>query len=235
MRDKVDSLSVFFPFYNEEGNIENVVRKADGIAREVAKQYEIIIVDDGSKDGTGEIAKRLTEENPNWRLVSHDVNRGYGGALKSGLYSCRYDLVTFNDGDGQFDFSEIGIFLDNLPNADLVIGYRKKRSEGGIRVINQKLYHLLILVLFGVHFRDLDCGFKLLRKKVLDSIPHLESEGALVSAELLILAKRKGFRIVEVPVSHYPRIYGKPTGANLRVILKMFWEVYKFWRRLNKS
>lgn len=234
MKSKLSGLSIFFPFYNEEGNVERVVRDATVVAEKVADAFEIIMVDDGSQDKTGAIVDRLAKSDSRLRAIHHPVNKGYGAALKSGFYASKYDYIVFNDGDGQFDFSEIVRFLDKIDKADFVIGYRKKRSEGTLRIINQKLYHALILFLFGVHYKDLDCAFKLMKKQVLDSIDHLQADGALISVELLMKARRKGFRITEIPVTHYPRVTGRPTGANPAVIMKMFKEVFRFYHRLNE-
>ena len=228
----VKEISVFFPAYNEAENITEVVRKALAVLEEIADNYEVLVINDGSLDNTVEVVTNLIKENKSVKLITHRQNQGYGGAIKTGLYSSRYDLIAFNDGDGQFDFSQIRGFLPKLSGADLVIGYRKKRSDPFFRLINAKLYSIFLFALFGLRVRDVDCAFKLIKKEVVDALPNLESNGALISAELLIRARKKGFRIAQVPVNHFPRTFGSPTGANLKVIVKMFGEVLKLYRDL---
>jgi len=228
-------LSIFFPAYNEEKNFERTVSSVlEFLKGQVGKQvgkFEILIIDDGSQDRTGEIAGRLAENLPSVvRVIHHLENRGYGTALKSGFYNSKFDWVFFTDSDGQFNIRELKKFLDVREDADLVIGYRVRRADPLVRVINAKLYGFLIGVLFGLSVRDVNCAFKLIKREVIRKIPKLRSEGALINAELLIQAKRYGFKIKEVGVSHYPRLYGKQTGANLSVILKMFKELFVLWK-----
>ncbi len=232
--DSFKEISVFFPAYNEEENIENTVRKALKVLKDKFDLWEIIIVDDGSTDSTGKIADELARENKNIRVIHHNPNRGYGAAFKSGIYAAQYPWITFTDSDGQFDFSEITKFIDKQQktNADLIVGYYKKRQVKKSVIITSKLWELLVFLLFGLHVRDIDCGFKLIRKEVVDKIPKLESErGAFISSELLIKAKQNGAKIVEVPVTHYPRAGGKPTGRNFNVIIQSFKDLFTLWRR----
>jgi glycosyltransferase involved in cell wall biosynthesis len=230
--NKLPELSVFFPAYNEEENIENTVLKAVAECQKVADRYEIIIVNDGSKDKTGEIATRLSTDNPNIKVITHSPNRGYGGALKSGMYASQYKYIAFNDSDGQFDFSQIERFIPFIPEYSLVIGYRTKRIEGLRRLANAKAWSFLINILFRLHVRDIDCAFKVFDKKILETIQPLQSEGALISTEFLVKAKRARFKIKEVAVDHLPRKGGTPTGANLKVIIKAFYELLMLWRKI---
>lgn len=224
-------LSVFFPAYNEEENLENIVNSALRFLSEVGGQYEVLIINDGSQDKTGEITDHLARAHPGIvRVIHHSQNRGYGAALKSGLYNSKFGWIFFTDSDGQFDIRELKKFLDVREDADLVIGHRIRRADSLVRVINAELYGFLIRVLFGLSVRDINCAFKLIKREVIRKIPKLRSEGALINAELLIQAKRYGFKIKEVGVSHYPRLYGKQTGANLSVILKMFKELFVLWK-----
>jgi len=229
---KVSSISVFFPAYNEEKNIKDTVEKALAFLPRIAEKYEVIVINDGSKDNTAKIIQKVSQKHKEVKLVDHRTNKGYGASLKTGFYSAQNPIICFTDSDGQFNFAEIENFLPRLANADLVIGYRKKRAEGWQRRINAKAWATLIRILFGLKVRDLDCGFKVVKKKVIDTIPTLESEGAMISAELLVKAKRLGFRIVEVPVSHYPRKVGVQTGANLKVIAKAFFDLFKLYPKL---
>ena len=233
MMGKFASLSVFFPAYNEEANIEKTVKKALAVLEKTVLQYEVIIVDDGSKDKTGEIADRLALKNKNIKVIHHHPNKGYGEALKSGFYQAKYPWIVFTDSDGQFDFSELPKLLEKTAKADLVVGYRLNRQDSLVRKINGFLWTSLNNLLLGINVRDVDCAFKLIKKEVIDSIPRLEStRGGMISPELLAKAHKKGFKIVEVGVHHYPRFAGEQTGANIKVIIKSFIDLFKLWRSL---
>lgn len=230
---KVSELSIFFPFWNEEKNLEQVVLKAIPVAKKVADKWEIIMVDDGSSDNTAQIAKRLESKNPNLRLISHKPNRGYGAALKEGFENAKYDLVVFADGDGQFDFSEVVRFLGKIEKADIVIGHRKKRVDNPFRHVLMNLLKIWDLALFGFYFRDIDCGFKLFKKAALSKIMPFKSEGAMITTEILAKAKKTNLKILQVEVNHYPRIYGDQSGGNLRVIVRAIKESLFLWRDIN--
>lgn len=229
---KLSELSVFFPAYNEEENIKATVLHAVEVCQKLTDKYEIIIVDDGSKDNTGKISSDLANKNPNIKVITHSPNRGYGGALKSGMYAAQYKYIAFNDSDGQFDFSQIERFIPHLQEYDLVIGFRKKRVEGFLRWANAKAWSLLIDILFRLHVKDIDCAFKVFKKEIIDTVEPLQSEGALISTEFLVKSKRAKFKIKEVPVDHLPRKGGKPTGASIKVIVKAFYELLKLWRKI---
>ena len=231
----ISELSVFFPAYNEEKNIRNTVLKAKKVLNKIASNWEIIIVNDGSKDRTGEIAGKLSRQEGRVRVINHSPNRGYGAALKSGFYGSKYPWIAFTDSDGQFDFLEIAKFISTQKktNADLVIGYYLKRSVPFYRKINTFLWELVVFLLFGLKVRDIDCGFKLVSKRVIEKIPKLESErGAFISSEFLIKARAGGFKIVEVGVHHYPA-QRKGTGADLNVIIKSFIDLLRLWQKLH--
>lgn len=233
---KITEISVFLPTFNEEENIGNVVEKTRQVLNRVAEKWEIIIVNDGSKDNTKQVVEELAESDRRIRIENHKENRGYGAALKTGFYKSRYKWVSFIDSDGQFDFSEITRFLEaqSNTNADMVIGYYKKRRVSFYKVFTSKMWEFSVFVLFGLKVHDIDCGFKLISRKVIDTIPRLESErGAFISSELLIKARREGFKIVEVPVTHYPRMRGVGTGRNLNVIIKSFVDLFRLWRKLH--
>lgn len=226
---KLDSLSIFFPFWNEEDNIEKVVKSAIPVAERVANKWEIIMVDDGSSDKTFEIAQKLNRDDTRLRLVSHQPNRGYGAALKEGFANAHYNLIVFADGDGQFDFSEVTRFIKKIKEADIVIGYRKKRIDHPFRHILMNLLKIWDFIFFGFYFRDIDCGFKMFKKSAIDKILPFKSEGAMITTEILAKAKRKGLKIREAEVSHYPRIYGDQSGGNLRVIIRAVRESFALW------
>lgn len=232
----INNLSVFFPCINEEGNIENTVKKAEEALKKLKLKYEIIIVDDGSTDSTGAIADKLVRENPNIRVIHHPKNLGYGEALKSGFYNARYDTIVYTDGDGQFDFSEVTKFLEKIPDHDLIVGYRIKRQDPFFRILFKEGWKLSLFAFFGLTLKDVDCGFKMVRREFLEKIPHLKStRGAMINAELAIKAKKSGFKIAQVGVNHYPRLSGKPTGANFKVIIKSYVDLLKLWWELKNQ
>lgn len=235
MAKLISEISVFFPTYNEEGNILRVVENVKSTLEKVASKWEIIIVDDGSFDNTPEIINETTKSDSRIRAITHPTNQGYGSSLRSGFYNAKYNWISFIDSDGQFDFSEIVNFIDTQKEteADLVIGYYKRRQVSLFKRLTSKLWEYLVFTLFRLKVRDIDCGFKLISKKVIDEIPQLESErGAFISSELLIKAKKRGFKIVEIPVTHYPRLRGEGTGRNLNVIVKSFTDLFRLWRKL---
>ncbi len=228
-------LSVFLPTYNEESNLRRVVSETTKVLKSVAEKWELLIVNDGSTDSTREVAIALSESDNRIQLIDHDKNRGYGAALASGFYNSKYSWISFIDSDGQFDFGEITNFIEKqkTTNADLVIGFYKSRKVSFGKVVTSRLWELVVFLFFGLKVHDIDCGFKLISKKVLDKISKLESErGAFISSELLIKAKKAGFVIVEIPVTHYPRTKGEGTGRNINVIIKSFADLFRLWRKL---
>ncbi len=225
------SLSVFFPVFNEEENIKSVVESALELLPSITKYYEIIIVDDGSRDKTGQIADLLSRQYKEISVIHHFSNCGYGAALQTGFRAIKNDLIFFTDGDGQFDIEELPKLTSLIENADIVCGYRAKRADPLFRKINARVYRLLLRVLFNLRITDINCAFKLFKREVIQSL-NFESSGALINAELLILAQKKGYTIKEVGVSHYPRIKGKQTGAKPTVILRTFVELFRLWRKL---
>lgn len=228
---KLPELSIFFPFWNEEENIQKVVKSAIPIANKVAAKWEIIMVDDGSTDKTLEIAKKLSAKDKRLRVISHQPNRGYGAALNSGFTHAKYKYIVFTDGDMQFDFKEITKFVEKISDADLVIGFRKKRRDKNIlkRLLLMYLLKIHVFILFGIYFRDIDCAFKMIRKSAVNEIMPIRSEGAMVSTEILAKAKRKKLRIKEVGVTHYPREHGSQSGANFQVVLRAIFESSILW------
>ncbi len=228
------SISVFFPCYNDARTIGDLVRRADAELQRVTGDYEIIVVNDGSQDRTAEVADALAAADPHVRVVHHQQNRGYGGALKSGFAASRKAYVFFTDGDGQFDVGEITTLLPFVPQYDVVIGYRIDRAEGGLRRANAGAWNWLVRRLFGIPSRDVDCAFKLFDRRVFDVVTP-EAEGAMISTEILARTVRAGFKIVEVGVHHYPRRHGTPTGANPLVIARAFYELFKLYRRITRE
>jgi glycosyltransferase involved in cell wall biosynthesis len=232
---KVPQLSVFFPAYNEEKNIKKTLLQAIKVLDEIAKKWEIIVVDDGSTDKTAEIAKQLSQKYKNIRLIDHKKNKGYGAALKTGMAKARYSLVCYTDSDGQFDFSEIKNFLPKIKNHDLIIGFRKKRIDKLYRRILAKILWLANLILFKIDIKDIDCGFKLFKKRIIDKIGSLKTESAITETEFIVRAQRLGFKIAQVGVNHHSRIGGGQTGGKFRVIFKGGIEGLELWYFLLKE
>ena len=228
---RVGSLSFFFPAYNEEASVGVMIEEACRILPDLASEWEIIPVNDGSRDGTGAVMDRFAAMDSRIRPVHHEINRGYGGALITGFRAARYDWVFFTDGDRQFDLQELALLIDKKDEADLVLGYRRHRSDPVHRRINALLWGSLVSFLFRLKVRDVDCAFKLIRRQVLNGMD-LTSGGAVISTELLVKAHRAGFRFVEVGISHYPRVSGVPTGAQLSVILRAFRELFRLYGTL---
>jgi glycosyltransferase involved in cell wall biosynthesis len=232
---RVPALSVFIPAHNEALNLQTVVDGILTVLPEVSDRFELVIVDDGSTDRTPSLADQIAATDSNVRVIHHATNRGYGGALRTGLYNCRYELIAFIDGDGQFDFGEIREFLPYASECDFVAGYRTDRQDGRLRSFNADAWGTLIRLLFGVQIQDVDCAFKLLHRDKLWDLPRLRSDGAMISAELCIRARNAGWTLKELPVSHYPRRAGAQTGANPKVILRAFRELFSLWRALRRQ
>jgi glycosyltransferase involved in cell wall biosynthesis len=232
-RIMLKELSVFFPAYNEENNIEETIRRALMIVPRVAQKWEILVIDDGSTDKTAKVLSRITKNYVSVNVITHATNKGYGEALKTGLYNSKYEWIVFTDGDGQFDFSEISKMIENIDQASLVVGYRINRQDPVARKILGWGWTFLTNFLLRIQVRDVDCGFKLIKKEVVDKIPRLESSrGGMISPELLAKTRRAGYKISEVGVHHYSRRNGLQTGANLKVIINSFFDLGKLWRSL---
>lgn len=228
------SFSVFFPCYNEEANVERTTLAALKAARRISQDFEIIIVNDGSKDRTGEIAERLAREHPEVRAVHNSPNLGYGGALQRGFRESKKTWVFYTDGDGQFDFEEIDKLLPLLDHCDIVSAYRLDRQDSFIRKLNAFAWTALVNLVFWLWLRDIDCAFKIYPRKLFDEI-EMKSMGALIDTEILARAKRIGYTIGQIGVHHYPRVAGSQTGANLRVILRAFKELFKLRRDIRRT
>lgn len=226
------SLSVFLPAYNEEDSIAPTVENVVKVLKELKIEWEVLVINDGSKDQTAEVVKRLGKKYPNVKLVNHEVNKGYGRALKTGFASANYPWVAFVDSDGQFNFEEIKKLIAKTDEADVILGYRLNRADPFQRRIFTWGWKMLAMVLLGLNVRDYSCGFKLIKKKVIEDISPIESEEKVTQIEMLIKAKKKGYKFAEVGVHHYPRTAGVPTGANLSVVLKSFADMLRLWQNL---
>ena len=228
------SISVFFPCYNEQENVGRTVEKALDVLEKLNADFEVIIVDDGSSDKTGRIADEIAGDHNKVKVVHHGRNLGYGAALQSGFKAATKELVFYTDGDGQFDINEMPPLLDLMEQYDIVSCYRLNRRDPLIRKINAWCWTRLVCFLFGLKVRDIDCAFKLYKREIFDKI-EMSSTGALIDAEILARAAHKGYRITQKGVHHYPRTAGAQTGANIRVILRAFKELFKLQRRIRNG
>jgi glycosyltransferase involved in cell wall biosynthesis len=226
---RVPALSYFFPAHNEEANLRPLVEEAMRVLPGIAGTWEVVIVDDGSRDATPSIADELAKAHPGIvRAVHHPTNLGYGAALKSGLRAARHELVAFTDGDRQFRVADLARLTARLAEADrpdVVVGYRIRRADPLVRTLYARLYRLANRIFFGLRIRDVDCACKLYRRDALAGL-RVESGGAFFSAELLIKLRESGRKVVEVGVPHYPRTAGSASGARPSVVLRA---VRDFW------
>jgi glycosyltransferase involved in cell wall biosynthesis len=230
-------ISAVLPAFNEEAIIERTVKHVSGVLAGLTSDFEVIVTNDGSRDRTGEILSDLQTRAPqlNLRVVTHRVNCGYGAALASGFDAARKELIFMTDGDKQFDVTELNLFLPAMDaHTDLVIGWRRNRADPPMRKLNALGWKLLVNALFGYTARDVDCAFKLFRRRVWQSMT-VHARGATFSAEFLIKARRLGFQVTELPVSHLPRTAGSPTGARPDVIVRAFVELFRLWRNLDSE
>jgi glycosyltransferase involved in cell wall biosynthesis len=227
--ERLARLSWFFPAHNEEANVRGLVEEALQTLPGLAETFEIVIVDDGSRDGTGRIADELTTAHPGIvRAVHHPTNLGYGAALRSGFRAARHDHVAYTDGDRQFRVPDIARLIDRLAEPDrpdVVVGYRIKRADPLVRTLYARAYRVANRIFFGLRVRDVDCACKLFRREALDGLA-VESGGAFFSAELLIKLQVAGRSVAEVGVPHHPRTAGSPTGAKPSVVFRA---VRDFW------
>ena len=228
------SLTIFFPCYNEAENVERVTRKAVEVGRRVADDLEVIIVNDGSKDGTAEIADRLAVEIPAVRAFHNNPNLGYGGALQRGFREATKNWIFYTDGDGQFDLEEIPPVLPLLERYDIVSCYRLDRKDSFVRKLNAFAWTTLVNLLFRLGLKDIDGAFKFYPKPFIDSI-QMHSMGALIDTEMLAKARNLGLSIGQTGVHHYPRLAGEQSGANVKVILRAFKELFKLRKQIKNE
>jgi glycosyltransferase involved in cell wall biosynthesis len=240
--DAQDGVTVVMPAYREEANLASTVEDMLATLDALEEGHVIVIVDDGSDDKTGEIADDFAVRYPGQVLVAHhEVNKGYGAAVRTGIETAlaRTDSawLFLTDSDGQFRGAQLPEFLAQAraSGADAVIGYRKHRADPTMRKVNAWLWHLACRILVGVTARDVDCAYKLISRPMLEGVP-LYGDRAIISPELLMRIRAKGARILERPVTHYPRLHGQPTGANLAVILMSLAGLVGLWReRLRRA
>ena len=224
------SLSIFFPCYNEADNAKTMIEQAVQIGEDYGIDYEVVVVDDGSSDQSAQIVQEEAKKNPRIHLIQHPKNRGYGAALRTGLGNVKKDLVFLTDGDNQFRLSEMEKLFSKIDSCDVVVGYRINRQDKAHRRFNGFLWTQLNKILFRLPVRDVDCAFKLFRKKALEGL-ELKSDHLLIHAEILARLKKKGCKIEEIGVTHYPRVAGKATATGIGRIVKTFKELFGlYWQ-----
>ncbi|HVR71708.1 MAG TPA: glycosyltransferase family 2 protein [Vicinamibacteria bacterium] len=226
------SLSIFFPAYNDAGTIASLALIAHMTARELTGDYEVIVVDDGSPDHTGALLDEMARHFQWLRVVHHPTNRGYGGALRTGFLSASKDLVFYTDGDAQYDPREMVKLYEALgPGVDLVNGYKIGRSDPLHRIVIGRLYHTFVRAMFGLRLRDVDCDFRLMRRRVFDKVVLTRSSG-VICVELMKKVQDHGFRIAEVPVHHFHRSYGRSQFFNFARVGRTLLDLARLWVEL---
>ena len=226
---RTPGLSVFFPAYNDSGTIASLVIASLKAAERLTSDFEVIVVDDGSADATAEIADELARTYPQVRVVHHERNRGYGGALRSGFSAATKELIFYTDGDAQYDPAEMeSLWKAFSDDVDLVNGYKISRSDPLHRIVIGRIYHHTVKLLFGLKVRDVDCDFRLLRRTIFDRVG-LQKDSGVICLEMMKKIQDAGFRIAEVPVHHYHRAYGRSQFFNFRRLARTGVDVLKLW------
>ena len=223
------SLTVFFPAYNDSGTIASLVITALQSASKLTPNHEVIVVNDGSADGTAAILEELARVYPKLRIVTHQMNRGYGAALRSGFAAASKEIVFYTDGDAQYDPTEMAVlWREMMPGVDLVNGYKISRADPWHRIFIGRLYHHIVKLMFGLSVRDVDCDFRMMRRSVFDRV-RLEKSSGVICLEMMKKIQDAGFNIVEVPVHHYHRAYGRSQFFNFPRIYRTGVDVLKLW------
>jgi glycosyltransferase involved in cell wall biosynthesis len=227
-----NGISAFFPAYNDGGTIASMVLSAILVLEKLTDDYEVIVVNDGSRDYTGEILNELQQQYDRVRVVHHQKNKGYGGALRTGFSEASKEFVFYTDGDAQYDVRDLPALWEVMDESiDMVQGYKMGRSDPLHRVIIGRLYHWMTNLAFGIHLRDVDCDFRLIRRAVFDKV-QLESDSGVICVEMMTKIRQAGFRIREVPVHHYHRAYGKSQFFNFGRIARVGMDLVRLWRKL---
>ncbi|HSX40809.1 MAG TPA: glycosyltransferase family 2 protein [Candidatus Saccharimonadales bacterium] len=229
---KKPSISFFCPAYLDEKNLPLLIPKVYKLLKSIASDFEIVIVEDGSPDNTFAVAKKYEKKyKPKVTVIHHPKNKGYGATLRDGFSKAnKYDFVFYTDGDNQYDVNELKRMLPFLKNYDAVIGYRTKRALTPLRQVQTRIYNLLLRVLFSIPARDIDCSMKIVRRSALRTFS-LTSNTSFIDPELLIKLKKNNFKIKEVPVSHYPRLFGEASGGSPKVVLEALIDIAKYFYR----
>jgi hypothetical protein len=227
-------LTVVLPCFDEEDNVAEAIRQAAAAAQAASVEYEIIVVDDGSRDETARIAAAIADSDRRVRLIMHSGNRGYGAAVCSGVRAARMPWILLTDADLQFDLGDLSDFVAYTQTADLIVGWRVLRQDPLRRRVNGAAWSWLVRRLFRIGVRDVDCAFKLVRADLAQSLP-LRSTGAMISTELIVQALASGARLEEIGVRHRPRIAGDQSGARPLVVLRAFRELASLRRSLQAA
>jgi glycosyltransferase involved in cell wall biosynthesis len=228
------SLSIGFPVYGDEGTVERVAMKALTIGRTLAVPFEVIIVDDGSPDRSGEIADALATVHPEIRVVHHATNLGYGSAFKSVLKNSRYDWIALTDGDDQYDLLDLSDLIRVAHRYDLIITFRYKKIYSTLRIFLSWLYNVVLRLLFRTRFRDVSTGLRLVRRSVIEAV-ELESDGNIIGAELAIRAMLCGFSVGEVGIKTFPRTFGVSSSVQLRHVRRAVAEIGRMYRNIFRN
>ena len=230
--NKKYSISAFFPVYNDWGTIASMGFLVKSVLEKVCSQYEIILIDDGSRQLTKKVLTELEKKVDNLRIITHEKNKGYGGALKSGFYNAKYELIFYTDGDAQYNPLELTLLLEKFSDdVDIVNGYKISRSDPVYRKVLGKLYHYITRAMFGFKIRDVDCDFRLIRKKIFNDLV-LEYDSGVICVEMIARMTKRGYRFAEVPVHHYYRISGKSEFFNFRRLYKVARNLIKLWYKI---
>ncbi len=224
---RLSSISFFCPAYHDEKNLPVLIPRVHKFLSEIADTFELIVVHDGSPDKTGEVADRLAAEFPHVRVLHHPRNLGYGATLRDGFLAARYDYVMYTDGDNQYDVREFLPHLPGLRTADVLSGYVTRKAASLRRKIQSSVYNWLIAALFFVRCRDIDCAMKIYSRKALDSIS-MKSTSCFIDAEMIIKAKKAGLRVVQFPVTHFPRMEGRASGSKMSIIAATVRDMVRF-------
>jgi glycosyltransferase involved in cell wall biosynthesis len=234
IRSNADSLTVFFPCYNEQENIYCAYETASRVLKNIGIEYEIIFINDGSTDNTANILDSIVAVDSQVITIHHPKNLGYGSALHSGIRAATKSLIFFTDADNQFDLNELPSIMPLIERCDIVACYRENRHDGIRRAFNSWVGNSLVRLLFGLNVKDINCAFKLFRRKVFEQV-HLDSTGAVINTEIMVRAREFRFRIMQAPVHHFPRISGRQTGSNLKVIMRSCMEIVQLYRSVKHS
>jgi glycosyltransferase involved in cell wall biosynthesis len=228
---KPAGLSVFFPAYHDSGTIASMVIRTVQTASKLTPDFEVIVVDDGSADGTADIADELARTYPQVRAVHHPINRDYGAALQTGFRSATKELIFYTDGDAQYDPTELTLLWERIADADLVNGYKISRADPVHRIFIGRLYHHIVSLMFGLKLRDVDCDFRLMRRAIFERI-NLEKTSGIICVEMMKKIQDAGFRIAEVPVHHFHRAYGTSQFFNFRRLARVARDLMLLWYAL---
>lgn len=230
--NKSYGVSVFFPAFNDEDSIAKLIHEALEVMPRITNDYEVIVVNDGSSDGTAAVLDDLASKEPRLRVIHHPRNRGYGGALRSGFESATKDLIFYTDGDGQYDVREMTNLIPlMIEDVDVVTGYKIKRSDSRRRIVLGAIYKFLARRMFGLPIRDVDCDFRLMRREAIQSVT-LTSTSGVVCTEMVYKLSKAGYRFVETPVHHYPRLHGQSQFFTLRRVARTGYDFLKLWLKL---